>query len=65
MSESSQLQIYIQTIDTSFNMHEEFMKLASLHRTKKGPDIFGAVQEAVADFQKVAYFYYGRATDYV
>lgn len=46
----SQLMIFARTIDNAFDVHEELLKLASLHDTTKGSDIFNAVTSAVSDY---------------
>ena len=38
----SQLLILIRTIDSSYEVHEELLKLVSLHDTTTGTDIFNA-----------------------
>lgn len=39
----SQLLIFTQTVDNSFEVHEELLKMVSLHDTTKGTDIFNTV----------------------
>ncbi|KAK7134501.1 hypothetical protein R3I93_017809 [Phoxinus phoxinus] len=46
----SQLLIFTRTIDSSFVVHEELLKLVSLHNTTKGTDIFNAVNSAVNEY---------------
>ncbi|KAL2089187.1 hypothetical protein ACEWY4_016086 [Coilia grayii] len=43
----SQLLIFARTIDSTFEVHEELLKLVSLHGTTKGTDIFNAVNTVV------------------
>ena len=43
MTDVSQLLIFTRTIDSSFEVHEELLKMLSLHDTTKGTDIFNAV----------------------
>uniref|UniRef100_A0A3P8SYK1 HAT C-terminal dimerisation domain-containing protein n=1 Tax=Amphiprion percula TaxID=161767 RepID=A0A3P8SYK1_AMPPE len=43
----SQLLIFTRTIDSSFEVHKELLKLVSLHETTKGMDIFSAVKMVV------------------
>lgn len=46
----SQLLIFARTIDSSFDVHEELLKLESLHDTTKGSDIFSAVNNAASGY---------------
>ena len=46
----SQLLIFIRTIDSSFEVHEELLKLVSLHDTTKGTDIFNAVNSVASAY---------------
>ena len=50
VTDVSQLLIYARAINSSFEVHEELLKLASLHDTTKGVDIFNAVQTAVQGY---------------
>lgn len=50
VTDVSQLLIYTRAIDSSFEVHEELLKLASLHGTTKGVDIFNAVKSAVHEY---------------
>lgn len=50
VTDVSQLMIFARTIDNGFDVHEELLKLASLHDTTKGSDIFNAVTSAVSDY---------------
>ena len=45
----SQLLIYTLAINNSFEVHEELLKLVSLHDTTKGQDIFNAVESVVSE----------------
>uniref|UniRef100_A0A3B4Z8N2 DUF4371 domain-containing protein n=1 Tax=Stegastes partitus TaxID=144197 RepID=A0A3B4Z8N2_9TELE len=47
VTDVSQLLIFTRTIDSSFEVHEELLKLVSLHDTTKGTDIFNAVKTVV------------------
>ena len=49
VTDVSQLLIFTRTIDSSFEVHEELLKLVSLHNTTKGTDIFDAVNTVVVD----------------
>uniref|UniRef100_H2ZWP1 HAT C-terminal dimerisation domain-containing protein n=1 Tax=Latimeria chalumnae TaxID=7897 RepID=H2ZWP1_LATCH len=49
-SDVSQLLIFIRTIQDDFSIHEELLKLASLHGTTKGVDFFDAVQKCVNEY---------------
>ena len=46
----SQLQIFTRTIDSTFEVHEELLKLVSLHDTTKGTDIFNAVNSVASGY---------------
>ena len=50
VTDVSQLLIYTRAINSSFEVHEELLKLASLHGTTKGVDVFNAVQSAVQEY---------------
>ena len=45
----SQLLIYTRAVNSSFEVHEELLKLVSLHDTTKGQDIFNAVECVVSE----------------
>ena len=45
----SQLLVYTQAVNSSFEVHEELLKLVSLHDTTKGQDIFNAVESVVSE----------------
>uniref|UniRef100_A0A3P8TK50 HAT C-terminal dimerisation domain-containing protein n=1 Tax=Amphiprion percula TaxID=161767 RepID=A0A3P8TK50_AMPPE len=47
VTDVSQLLIFTRTIDSSSEVHEELLKLVSLHETTKGTDIFKAVKTVV------------------
>uniref|UniRef100_A0A3Q1BIY7 HAT C-terminal dimerisation domain-containing protein n=1 Tax=Amphiprion ocellaris TaxID=80972 RepID=A0A3Q1BIY7_AMPOC len=47
VTDVSQLLIFNRTIDSSSEVHEELLKLVSLHETTKGTDIFKAVKTVV------------------
>ena len=46
----SQLLIFTRTIDSSYEVHEELLKLVSLHDTTKGTDIFNAVNSVASAY---------------
>lgn len=46
----SQLLIFTRTIDSTFEVHEELLKLVALHDTTKGTDIFNAVNGTVTKY---------------
>lgn len=50
VTDVSQLMVFARTIDNAFDVHEELLKLASLHDTTKGSDIFNAVTSAVGEY---------------
>uniref|UniRef100_A0A3Q3FDJ6 SPIN-DOC-like zinc-finger domain-containing protein n=1 Tax=Labrus bergylta TaxID=56723 RepID=A0A3Q3FDJ6_9LABR len=50
VTDVSQLLIYARAIDSSFEVHEELLKLVALHDTTKGRDIFNAVQSVVSEY---------------
>ncbi|XP_062415327.1 general transcription factor II-I repeat domain-containing protein 2A-like [Pungitius pungitius] len=50
VTDVSQLMFFARTIDNAFDVHEELLKLASLHDTTKGSDIFNAVTSAVGEY---------------
>ncbi|KAM3867728.1 general transcription factor II-I repeat domain-containing protein 2-like [Diretmus argenteus] len=45
ITDVSQLLIYVRTINSAFDSHEELMKLIPLHGTTKGADVFNAVRD--------------------
>lgn len=46
----SQPLIFTRTIDSTFEVHEELLKLVALHDTTKGTDIFNAVSGTVTKY---------------
>jgi len=54
VTDVSQLLIYTRAINSSFEVHEELLKLVSLHGTTKGQDIFAAVENAHGGFDKLS-----------
>jgi len=50
ITDTSQLLIFARLINDKFEVHEELLKMASLHGTTKGTDIFEAVRTAVEPF---------------
>ena len=48
ISNTSQLLIFIRALDQDFNVSEELLKLASLHETTKGIDIFNEVNNLIS-----------------
>lgn len=42
MTDVSQLLIFARTVNSSFEVHEELLKMVSLRNTTKGMDIFNA-----------------------
>lgn len=50
VTDVSQLLIFARTVNSSFEMHEELLKMVSLHNTTKGTDIFNAVHSVVDDY---------------
>lgn len=46
----SQLLIFTRAIDSSFEVHEELLRLVSLHDTTKGTDIFNTLNSVVSEY---------------
>lgn len=47
ISHTSQMLIFVRTVDVDFNVSEELLKLASLHSTTKGVDIYEELKNVV------------------
>ncbi|CAJ1066359.1 zinc finger BED domain-containing protein 5-like [Xyrichtys novacula] len=57
VTDVSQLLIFARTVNNSFEVHEELLRMVSLHDTTKGTDIFNAVNNVVdeyGDFNKLS-----------
>uniref|UniRef100_A0A3Q3JPD4 SPIN-DOC-like zinc-finger domain-containing protein n=1 Tax=Monopterus albus TaxID=43700 RepID=A0A3Q3JPD4_MONAL len=50
VTDVSQLLIFTRTVDSSFKVHEELLKLVSLHDTTRGTDIFNAVNNVASEY---------------
>uniref|UniRef100_A0A3Q2PF54 HAT C-terminal dimerisation domain-containing protein n=1 Tax=Fundulus heteroclitus TaxID=8078 RepID=A0A3Q2PF54_FUNHE len=50
VTDVSQLLVFARTIVNAFDVHQELLKLASLHDTTKGSDIFSGVTSAVGEY---------------
>lgn len=50
VTDISQLLIFTRTIDCTFEVHEELLKLVSLHDTTRGTDIFNAVNNVASAY---------------
>ncbi|XP_078140529.1 general transcription factor II-I repeat domain-containing protein 2B-like [Centroberyx gerrardi] len=50
VTDVSQLLVYARSINASFDVHEELLKLVPLHGTTKGSDIFDAVKGVVSEY---------------
>lgn len=51
MLDGCQLLIFTRAIDSSFEVHEELLKLLSLHDTTKGVVFFNAVNSVVSEYR--------------
>ncbi|XP_059573054.1 general transcription factor II-I repeat domain-containing protein 2A-like [Alligator mississippiensis] len=49
-TDTSQLLIFIRTVEEDFSVKEELLSLVSLHDTTKGTDIFEALQKSVSEY---------------